>query len=146
MTLGQAFDRSYGALLATRFLVGIVDSAVMPGCVFVLSLYYSAAHLQWRLSMLVVSNIVSNVLSNILAFGIAQIDSANGWHDWRWIFLIEGLLTIAIGLACVWSNIGRPENANFLSGGEKTAIAATVESHKSTVGLAAEVRVFLSNR
>ncbi|KAK7964402.1 hypothetical protein PG988_011376 [Apiospora saccharicola] len=145
VTLGQAFDRSYGALLATRFLVGIVDSAVMPGCVFVLSLYYPATHLQWRLSMLVVSNIVSNVLSNILAFGIAQIDSANGWHGWRWIFLIEGLLTITIGLACVGSNIGRPETATFLSEPEKAVIAATVESRKSTIGIAAEVRVFLSN-
>lgn len=145
VTLGQAFDRSYGALLATRFLVGIVDSAVMPGCVFVLSLYYPPAHLQWRLSMLVVSNIVSNVLSNLLAFGIAQIDSANGWRGWRWIFLIEGLLTVAIGLACVGSDVGRPERAAFLSEREKGAVAAAVESRTSALGLAAEVRVFLSS-
>ncbi|KAK8078781.1 MFS general substrate transporter [Apiospora phragmitis] len=146
VTLGQAFDKSYGALLSTRFLVGIFDSAVMPGCVFILSLYYPSTHLQWRLSMLVVSNIVSNVISNILAFGIAHIRSANGWHGWRWIFLIEGLLTITVvGAACVWSDIGRPEKATFLSERERTIIATTVESRKSTIRVAAEVRVFFSN-
>ncbi|KAK8116466.1 uncharacterized protein PG998_004747 [Apiospora kogelbergensis] len=145
VTLGQAFDNSYGALLATRFLVGIFDAGLMPGCVFVLSLYYPSTHLQWRLSMLMVSNIISNILSNILAFGIAQIHSSNGWHGWRWIFLIEGLLTITIGLACVWSDVGRPENAPFLSNDERMVIDTMVESRKSTIGLAAEVRVFLSN-
>ncbi|KAK6836900.1 hypothetical protein PG987_007395 [Apiospora arundinis] len=116
VTLGQAFDKSYGALLATRFLVGIFDAGLMPGCVFVLSLYYPSVHLQWRLSMLMVSNIISNIISNILAFGIAQIrntNSTSGWSGWRWIFLIEGLLTIAIGLICVWSDVGGPRKPPF---------------------------------
>ncbi|KAK7995590.1 hypothetical protein PG990_014363 [Apiospora arundinis] len=148
VTLGQAFDKSYGALLATRFLVGIFDAGLMPGCVFVLSLYYPSVHLQWRLSMLMVSNIISNIISNILAFGIAQIRNTNRtseWSGWRWIFLIEGLLTIAIGLICVWSDVGRPERAPFLSANEKMVIDANVESRKSAIGLAAEVRVFLAN-
>ncbi|KAK7993304.1 t-complex 1 subunit alpha [Apiospora arundinis] len=147
VTLGQAFDKSYGALLATRFLVGIFDAGLMPGCVFVLSLYYPSVHLQWRLSMLMVSNIISNIISNILAFGIAQIRNTNSiseWSGWRWIFLIEGLLTIAIGLICVWSDVGRPEKAPFLSAKEKMVIDANVESRKSAIGLAAEVQVFLA--
>jgi MFS family permease len=71
-------------MLATRFVVGIFDSGLIPGCVYVCSLYYPAAHLQWRMSMLMVSNIASNVVSNILAYAIAHIHNSNGYHGWRW--------------------------------------------------------------
>ncbi|ORY63468.1 major facilitator superfamily domain-containing protein [Pseudomassariella vexata] len=145
VTLGQAFDQSYAALLATRFLVGIFDSGLMPGCVFVLSLYYPSVHLQWRMSMLMVANIVSNIISNILAYGISNIHASNGYSGWRWIFMVEGLLTIAIGAICVWSDIGRPEKSTFLSHEEKDVIHSLVESRTSTIGIAAELKVFFSN-
>ncbi|KAF5003761.1 hypothetical protein F66182_16102, partial [Fusarium sp. NRRL 66182] len=145
VTLGQAFDKSYSALLATRFLVGIFDAGLIPGCVYVLSLYYPSVHLQWRMSMLMVANLISNIVSNILAFGIAEIHNGNGWHGWRWIFLVEGCLTIAVGLACCWSNIGRPEKASFLTQEEKDIIALTAESRVSKIGYLAEWKVFFSN-
>ncbi|KAF3397428.1 hypothetical protein DPV78_008314 [Talaromyces pinophilus] len=145
VTLGQAFDKTYSALLATRFVIGIFDAGLIPGCVFVLSLYYPSVHMQWRMSILMVANLVSNIVSNILAFAIAEIRSSNGWHGWRWIFLVEGCLTMAIGLACCMSNIGRPEKADFLTQEEKDIIALSVESRISTIGYLAEWKVFFSN-
>lgn len=145
VTLGQAFDRTYSALLATRFVIGIFDAGLIPGCVFVLSLYYPSVHMQWRMSMLIVANLVSNIVSNILAFAIAEIRNSNGWHGWRWIFLVEGCLTMSIGLACCWSNVGRPETASFLTQEEKDIIATSVESRVSTIGWVAEWKVFFSN-
>ncbi|KAH8657924.1 major facilitator superfamily domain-containing protein [Xylariales sp. PMI_506] len=144
VTLGQAFDQTSGAFYATRFVIGIFDAGLMPGCVYVLSLYYPSAHLQWRMSMLMVANCTSNIVGNILAYGIANIHSSNGYHGWRWIFIIEGLITIAIGIVCVWSNISRPKTAGFLSKEEKDIIASTVESRVSTIGLAAELKIFFT--
>ncbi|OKL57226.1 hypothetical protein UA08_07386 [Talaromyces atroroseus] len=145
VTLGQAFDKTYGALLGTRFVIGIFDAGLIPGCVFVLSLYYPSVHMQWRMSMLMVANIVSNIVSNILAYAIAEIHNGNGWHGWRWIFLVEGCITMGIGLACCWSNIGRPEKATWLTQEEKDIIATSVESRVSTIGLAAEWKTFFSS-
>ncbi|PQE11457.1 major facilitator superfamily transporter protein [Rutstroemia sp. NJR-2017a WRK4] len=145
VTLGQGFDKSYSALLATRFLVGIFDSGLIPGCVFVCSLYYPAVHLQWRVSMLMVANIAANIVSNILAFAIAHINSDNGYHGWRWIFIVEGCLTMAIGLICCYSNISRPETASFLNEEEKEIIATEVEARTTTVGVVAEWKIFFSN-
>ncbi|KAH8887855.1 MFS general substrate transporter [Thozetella sp. PMI_491] len=146
VTIGQAFDNSYGALLATRFLVGIFDAGLIPGAVYVCSLYYPGQHLQWRLSMLMVANISSNIVSNILAYGIAQINNPNGYHGWRWIFIIEGCLTMGIGLICCWSTVGRPEKARFLSEEEKeTVVGAIAAQSVPTAGLVAEWTTFLAN-
>ena len=143
--MGQAFDKTYGALLATRFVIGIFDAGLIPGCVYILSLYYPSVHMQWRMSMLMVANIVSNIVSNIFAWGIAEIHDSNGWHGWRWIFLVEGCVTMAISLICSWNNISRPEKASFLTQEEKNIIVASVESRVSSIGLAAELRAFFSN-
>ncbi|KAK9771711.1 putative Major facilitator superfamily domain-containing protein [Seiridium cardinale] len=145
VTLGQAFVQSYGAMLATRFLVGFFDTGLIPGCVYILGLYYPSVRLQWRMSMLMVANIVSNIISGILAYGIAQIHSSNGYHGWRWIFMVEGLITVVVGAICMWSNVSSPEKSTFLSQEEKEIIAETVESRKSTIGLAAEWKIFLSS-
>lgn len=110
-----------------------------------LSLYYPSIHMQWRMSMLMVANIISNIVSNILAYGIANINNRNGWLGWRWIFLVEGCLTIAIGLGCLYSNVSRPETATFLSAEEKAMIARSVESRESKVGMLAEFKTFFTN-
>jgi MFS family permease len=97
------------------------------------------------MSMLMVANIISNIISGILAYGIAQIHSSNGFHGWRWIFMIEGLMTIVVGSICICSNVSSPEKSSFLTQEEKDIIAATVESRKSTIGLASEWKIFLAN-
>ncbi|KAI9646384.1 hypothetical protein NHQ30_004375 [Ciborinia camelliae] len=145
VTLGQGFDKSYSALLATRFLVGVFDSGLIPGCIFVCALYYPSVHLQWRVSMLMVANIGANIVGNILAFGIAHIKNSNGYHGWRWIFIVEGCLTMAISFACFFCNISRPETASFLSEEQKEIIATEVEARTTTVGIVAEWKIFLSN-
>ncbi|TGO48601.1 hypothetical protein BOTNAR_0467g00080 [Botryotinia narcissicola] len=117
VTLGQGFDLSYSALLATRFLVGVFDSGLIPGCIFVCALYYPSVHLQ----------------------------CSNGYKGWRWVFIVEGCLTLAISFACLFCNISRPETASFLTEEQKEIIATEVEARTTTVGIVAEWKIFLSN-
>lgn len=84
VTLSQGFNKTYGQLLATRFLVGIFEAGLIPGCVYVVGLYYPGTHLQWRLTMIMVAGICSNMIGNILAYAVAEIHSDNGFHGWRW--------------------------------------------------------------
>jgi hypothetical protein len=61
------------------------------------------------------------------------------------IFIVEGCLTMAIGIACCYSNIGRPETSTWLSDEEKDIIASSVEERTTTIGLIAEWKLFFSN-
>lgn len=161
--MGQAFDQTKSDLFATRFILGIFDAGLLPGSVFVCSLYYPAVHLQWRMAMIMIANISSNTTANIMAYAIAHLSntSSNKWHGWRWyvpsrnlaasmltisrIFLVEGCLTFGISVVCCYSSIARPETAKFLTHEEKTIVARDVESRETTIGVATEFRIFFSN-
>ncbi|PSR86967.1 major facilitator superfamily domain-containing protein [Coniella lustricola] len=148
VTLAQAFDQIYGQLLTTRFLVGVFDAGLIPGCVYIVGLYYPGTHLQWRLTMLMVGNICSNMIGSILAYAVAEIHADNGFRGWRWIFIVEGAVTILIALLCSISRLAEPSTATFLTPEEKSAIAANVELVQRTPSKssrAAEWRSFLLN-
>uniref|UniRef100_L7JBR2 Major facilitator superfamily (MFS) profile domain-containing protein n=1 Tax=Pyricularia oryzae (strain P131) TaxID=1143193 RepID=L7JBR2_PYRO1 len=47
-------------------------------------------------------------VSGLLAFAIAKMKGLAGLEGWRWIFIIEGLLTVIVGVACFWLLIDKP--------------------------------------
>ncbi|KAF5687728.1 integral membrane protein PTH11 [Fusarium circinatum] len=61
----------------------------------------------------------SGALSGLLAFGIDRLDGARGIARWRWIFLIEGAVTVAAGLVMPLLIIDTPERAKWLSDDDK---------------------------
>jgi MFS family permease len=85
VTIGQGFVHTFGQMMVTRFLVGVFDAGLIPGCIFVCSLYYPASHLQWRLGIVMVANISSNIVGNFLAYAVSQIQPpSSDFHGWRW--------------------------------------------------------------
>ncbi|KFY29735.1 hypothetical protein V494_08501 [Pseudogymnoascus sp. VKM F-4513 (FW-928)] len=121
-TIGQGLVTNFGGLVAMRFIIGILEAGLIPGSIFLLSAYYPRYELQWRVSMLHVGNATSNAFGGLLAYAVASIHSSNGWHGWRWIFVIEGLITIAVTLAC-WPFMNDwPATAKWLKPNEKAIL------------------------
>ncbi|KAF2008009.1 MFS general substrate transporter [Amniculicola lignicola CBS 123094] len=95
---------SYKGLLAARWFLGVTESGFFPAASFLL--FYVAASL-------------SGAFSGLLAYGIQQLDGRSGLAGWQWIFLIEGLVPIALSLI-IWKILpDSPESASFLSQEER---------------------------
>ncbi|TEA21696.1 putative transporter [Colletotrichum sidae] len=145
ITIGQGFVKTYDQILFTRFFVGVFDAGLIPGCVFICSLYYPGAHLQTRLGLITVANICSSIVGNFLAYAIANIKTTNDFNGWRWIFIIEGALTVAASLLCALANVGPPQKAKFLTETEKRVIEQSVDAGRTDVGVLAEWKMFFAN-
>ncbi|KAK6206946.1 major facilitator superfamily transporter [Colletotrichum tabaci] len=145
VTIGQGFVKTFDQIMVTRFLVGVFDAGLIPGCVFLCSLYYPPTHLQWRLGLITVANICSNIAGNFLAYAIANIKTTNAFSGWRWIFIIEGIFTVVAALLCSVANVGPPEKAKFLTEEEKRVIKNSVETQTTNIGILAEWRLFFMN-
>jgi len=84
---------------ATRSLLGILEGGFIPDVVLWLSYFYTSRELPIRLSFFWTALTTTTIISSLLAFAIFHLEGANGWEGWRWLFLIEGLITGSVGLA-----------------------------------------------
>ncbi|KAE9965489.1 hypothetical protein EG328_009602 [Venturia inaequalis] len=67
---------------------------------------------------------LAGAFGGILAFGIAKMNGIGGYKGWRWIFIIEGLLTVVISCAAYFFISNYPDTAKFLSDKERSFIQA----------------------
>ncbi|KAF7302502.1 T-complex protein eta subunit [Mycena chlorophos] len=84
--------------LATRFLLGFLQGGFIPDVVLYLSYFYTKRELPIRLAYFWVSNYVATIVSAFLATGILKLEGVSGKAGWRYLFLLEGLFTLVVGL------------------------------------------------
>ncbi|KAG0707585.1 major facilitator superfamily domain-containing protein [Suillus ampliporus] len=85
------------SFLATRFILGFLEGGFIPDVVLYLSYFYTKRELPIRLAWFWVSNYITVMVSAFLATGILSLRSGNR-AGWRYLFLIEGLVTFSVGI------------------------------------------------
>ncbi|OGM40376.1 hypothetical protein ABOM_010594 [Aspergillus bombycis] len=112
--------QNYGGLLACRFILGFVEAAYFPGCMATLSAWYTREELSLRTAILYCGSLLSGAFSGLIAAGINDgMDGVKGLLAWRWIFIIEGSITVVIALAAFFVLPNFPHNTKGLSQQEK---------------------------
>ncbi|KAF9021124.1 sugar transporter [Hymenopellis radicata] len=87
-----------GALL-TRFFLGFVEAAFLPGSLFLISKWYKRDEIGLRNAILFCGNIISNAFGTLMASGIlSRMDGKLGHAAWRWLFFIEGAITMTVAV------------------------------------------------
>lgn len=93
----QAFQKGYGQLLATRFLLGMTESGFIPGGLWTLSTWYTRSETAKRIMFFYFGNQVGQASSKLLAYGILHMRGVGGKAGWFWLFVLMGLFTILGG-------------------------------------------------
>jgi MFS family permease len=81
---------------ATRSLLGVLEGGFIPDVILYLSYFFKGKELPNRLAFFWTSYITTQIVAAFVGYGVFHIKSS--WQDWRWLFLIEGILTGVIGL------------------------------------------------
>jgi MFS family permease len=99
VALCQCFLTGRSTFLATRALLGLLEGGFIPDLVLWLSYFYTSRELPIRLSYFWTSLSVTGIVTSLLAFALLHLRGVSGWAGWRWLFLIEGLITLVVGIA-----------------------------------------------
>lgn len=73
---------------------------VLAGAVYLITKWYAQRQVQTRLALFYCASALSGAFSGLLAFAIARMDGVGGKPGWAWIFILEGIATVLIGVAC----------------------------------------------
>ncbi|MDI4232591.1 MFS transporter [Bradyrhizobium sp. Arg237L] len=136
-----------------RFLLGAAEAGFVPGVVLYLSFWFPST-LRARITSLFmaalpISGIISNPISGLI---MDNLGGAFGLASWQWLFLLEGLPSIVVGVVALWYLADRPKAAKWLSDPEKDAIASSVEreeqgkqaaTHHGFGGLLSDPRIYV---
>ncbi|PLB53833.1 permease of the major facilitator superfamily [Aspergillus steynii IBT 23096] len=91
--------KGYGGIVACRFILGLVEAPFFSGVLFYLSKWYTKKELALRMSIFYSGSLLSGAFGNLIAAGILNgLDGHRGISAWQWLYIIEGVITIAIGL------------------------------------------------
>ncbi|KAJ1333223.1 MFS transporter ACS family allantoate permease [Microdochium nivale] len=101
--------RNFGGLLAVRLILGVFEAGFFPGAVYLCTFWYMPKDLASRISWFYCMSAMSGAFSGLLAAAIAQMDGFGGYEGWRWIFIIEGIVTVVLGIATFFLLIDTPE-------------------------------------
>ena len=85
-------------------------------------MWYKRRERQYRIALFFSAASLAGAFGGILAFGIAKMDGVGNYAGWRWIFIIEGLLTIVIAGGAYFFVANYPDTASFLSDKERVVI------------------------
>ncbi|KAH8109449.1 allantoate permease [Phellopilus nigrolimitatus] len=99
VTFSQFWLTGRSSFLACRALLGIIQGGFIPDLILYLSYFYTKTELPIRLALFWMSSNVCSIVASFIAFGALHLRGHLGKAGWRWLFLIEGLLTLVIGIA-----------------------------------------------
>ncbi|KAL5508289.1 hypothetical protein ACEPAH_5908 [Sanghuangporus vaninii] len=112
--------RNFIDALLTRFFLGFVEAAFFPGAIFLLTKWYTREELGLRVCLLYCGNIISNAFGSLIASGILDgMQGKLGRAAWRWLFFIEGALTIAVAILAMFILPDFPTTTRWLSPQER---------------------------
>ncbi|KAL6875106.1 major facilitator superfamily domain-containing protein [Trichoderma novae-zelandiae] len=130
---------SYGALIACRLLLGVVEAGLFPGLSVYLTFFYTKHELALRIGYLFVSAAIAGALGGLLAYGVGHMDGVCGMSGWRWILIIEGIPSVLLGVVTFIALPNDASSAYFLTEEEKLLME---ERHKRDYGNTATSREF----
>ncbi|EXM23887.1 hypothetical protein FOTG_08845 [Fusarium oxysporum f. sp. vasinfectum 25433] len=103
---------NFAGMVCIRFFLGFVEAAFLPGALLILSKWYTRRELTKRNAILFCGNLISNAFSALVGAGVlSNMQGVLGHAAWRWLFWIEGAITMSIAISAAFILPDLPHNS-----------------------------------
>jgi len=128
-----AFVTGPWSFLAVRFLLGAAEAGFFPGMILYFTYWFPAQYRGRVISTLFVAQPVANALASIVSAAILEMDGILGIKGWQWIFIIEAIPAVILGLFIFRMMTDKPARADWLAEDEKNWLQARIEGENREV-------------
>ncbi len=111
-----------------RFLLGAAEAGFFPAVLFYFTLWFPAAQRIFVIGIFTVANPVANALGAVISGLILNLDGVGGLHGWQWLFIVEGIPAIILGILAGFLLTNRPADATWLRPEERAWLVQTMDA------------------
>lgn len=126
----------FGGAVAIRFLLGVTEAAVTPGFSLITSQWYTKHEQSMRTGLWFSFNGFAQIAGGLIAYGIARGTRLNGSAiaGWKIVFLVTGLLTVAMGVVFLFVVPDNQLNARWLKKEDRILAIERIRINQQGVG------------
>ncbi|MEG3159398.1 MFS transporter [Sphingomonas sp. LB2R24] len=115
------------SLYALRALVGLAEAGFMPGILLYLTYWFPDAYRARASTLFVMAQPLTILFGSAISGAILEMDGVLGLSGWRWLFILEGIPSVLLGVAALFYLDDRPEDARWLTDEEKRTLRGSLQ-------------------
>ena len=134
---------------AMRFLLGAAEAGFFPGVILYLTYWFPAHERARTVAMFVVGGVLAGVIGSPISGALLNLHGFGGLAGWQWLFLIEGIPAVLMGLVILLHLPNRPGDARWLSPAQKAWIQGRLADDPVPAGHVARhglIEIFTNGR
>jgi D-galactonate transporter len=132
LSAGMMFVNSAISFYVVRFLLGVAEAGFFPGIILYLTYWFPAARRGRATSLFLAAIAVAGLVGNpVSGWILHSLNGVNGWQGWQWLFLLEAVPSLVLGvLAWFWLE-DRVKNAKWLTPQERELVARDIAAEEA---------------
>jgi D-galactonate transporter len=128
MSALMACSSSAVSFYTLRFLLGVAEAGFFPGIILYLTYWYPREHRARMVALFMTAVAVAGVVGGPLSGWLLNVTQGwHGLHNWQWLFILEGIPTVLLGMAVPFLLADRPSRARWLTAEEKALLHRNLE-------------------
>lgn len=119
VTICTAAVTTYEGLIICRVFLGVAEAGFFPGIICYLCFWYKPAERATRMAIFSASIAVAGAFGGLIATGVGFLSGKANLYGWQWLFILEGIPAVIIGVLIWFFLPDYPETAKFLTQEER---------------------------
>lgn len=128
------FARTVPVFYALRFLLGAAEAGFFPGILYYLTRWYRDRDRARAVALFMTAGTLAPAFGAPVSGALLELDGLGGLHGWQWIFLVEGIPAVILGLSVLFVMTERPSEASWLAPEEKLWLEGELERERRAKG------------
>ncbi|HZC45856.1 MAG TPA: MFS transporter [Candidatus Acidoferrum sp.] len=122
--------RGAASFFALRFILGIAEAGFFPGAILYLTYWFPAREQARAVALFMTATALAGIIAGPISGALLELHGLGGFSGWQWLFIVEGLPAVILGVVVLRYLPDGPVNAVWLGVGERAALSMRLERER----------------
>ena len=145
VSAGMMFVRSATAFYVLRFALGAAEAGFFPGIIYCLTRWFPRRERARAIAGFMTAVVAAGIIGGPISGALLSLDGAGGLAGWQWLFVVEGLPAVVLGLVVLRALPEQPSDARWLTPAEQQALTARLAEEATAASTVHSIRGALTS-